>query len=400
MKMKTKSIRLCTAASVAAGCVLAMLAAPSAQAQTYTVLYSFIGGADGQAPIAGVIQDGDGNLYGTTSGGGASGHGTVFKLSKAGKGTVLYSFTGGPDGGLPGAAVIRDGSGNLYGTTEMGGASNAGTVFKLSKTGKETVLHSFTGGADGAYPVGGVIRDSSGNIYGTAFLGGPSGNGTVFKLTTTGKETVLYTFTGGTDGGQPLAGVIRDAKGNLYGTTQGGGDLTCGAPYGCGTVFKVEAAGKETVLYSFTGGADGRAPLAGVIRDTSGNLYGTTNSGGNLNCLSGGCGTVFKLSSAGKETVLYSFSDGPDGAGPWGVVQDANGNLYGTTAGGGNPSCNCGTVFKLSKTGKETVLYTFSGGADGRAPLAGVIRDTSGNLYGTTAGGGASGHGTVFKLTQ
>ena len=289
-----KSTRLSAVASVAAGLVMAILAAQSAQAQTYTVLYSFTGGTDGKDPAARVIQDAEGNLYGTTFGGGTSGKGTVFKLSITGKETVLHSFTGGTDGGSPDAGVIRDGNGNLYGTTVEGGASNAGTVFKLSITGKETVLHSFTGGADGAYPTGGVIRDGSGNIYGTAFLGGASGNGTVFKLSTTGVETVLYSFTGGADGAQPVAGVIRDAKGNLYGTTQAGGDLTCGAPYGCGTVFKLDTTRKETVVYSFTG-ADGDRPTAGLFMDGSYNLYGTTYVGGDLNCLSGGCGTVFKI---------------------------------------------------------------------------------------------------------
>jgi uncharacterized repeat protein (TIGR03803 family) len=395
-----KSTRLSAVASVAAGLVMAILAAQSAQAQTYTVLYSFTGGTDGKDPAARVIQDAEGNLYGTTFGGGTSGKGTVFKLSITGKETVLHSFTGGTDGGSPDAGVIRDGNGNLYGTTVEGGASNAGTVFKLSITGKETVLHSFTGGADGAYPTGGVIRDGSGNIYGTAFLGGASGNGTVFKLSTTGVETVLYSFTGGADGAQPVAGVIRDAKGNLYGTTQAGGDLTCGAPYGCGTVFKLDTTRKETVVYSFTG-ADGDRPTAGLFMDGSYNLYGTTYVGGDLNCLSGGCGTVFKLSSTGKETVLHSFADGTDGGLPYaGLIRDGNGNLYGTTAGGGNPWCGCGTVFKLSKTGQETVLYTFTGGADGGSPVAGVIRDAQGNLYGTTSRGGVVYNGgTVFKLT-
>src|SRR5271157_94942 len=320
--------------------------------------------------------------------------------------SVLYTFTGSPDGAGPDAGLVRDAQGNLYGTTGDGGASGAGTVFKVDTTGKETVLYSFAGtGGDGANPYAGLLRDAQGNLYGTTAGGGdlaclaPYGCGTVFKVDMTGNETVLYSFTGtGGDGASPRAGLLPDAQGNLYGTTSLGGDLACNAPAGCGTVFKLDRTGKETVLYSFTGGADGGRPVAGLVQDAQGNLYGTTASGGDLACLAPyGCGTVFKVDMTGNETVLYSFTGtGGDGIQPLaGLVLDTLGNLYGTTSQGGDPACTngCGTVFKVDTTGKETVLYSFTGiGGDGVQPLATLVLDAQGNLYGTTFYGGASGY--------
>jgi uncharacterized repeat protein (TIGR03803 family) len=331
-----------------------------------------------------VIRDSAGNLYGTTFGGGTAGRGVVYKLDTAGHETVLYSFTGGADGGDPYAGVIRDSAGDLYGTTFGGGAAGAGVVYKLDPADHETVLYSFTGGADGGNPYAGVIPDSAGNLYGTTYGGGTMW-GVVYKLDRGGHETVLYTFGGGADGGNPYAGVIPDSAGNLYGTTYGGAA-------GAGVVFKVNTASQETVLYSFTGGADGWAPNAGVISDSAGNLYGTTVNGGTA-----GRGVVYKLDTAGQETVLYSFRGGADGAFPFaGVIRDSAGNLYGTTYVGGTR--DWGVVYKLDTAGQETVLYRFTGGADGGNPWAGVIRDSAGNLYGTTAGGGKRGGGVVFKL--
>jgi uncharacterized repeat protein (TIGR03803 family) len=356
-----------------------------------TVLYTFTGGADGAYPDAGVIGDSAGKLYGTASGGGNAncyqGCGVVFRLDTTGHETVLYSFTGGNDGRDPLAGVIRDSTGNLYGTTVYGGTANAGVVFKLDTAGHETVLYSFTGGADGAYPYAGVIRDAAGSLYGTTYQGGAAGAGVVFKVNTAGQETVLYSFTGGADGGYPYAGVIRDSAGNLYGTTYQGGAA------GAGVVFKVNTAGHETVLYSFTGGADGAYPYAGVIRDSSGNLYGTAFAGG-----TGGVGVVYKLDTAGQETVLYNFTGGADGAYPYfaGVIRDPAGNFYGTTVGGG--TANQGVVYKVDTASQETVLYSFPGVADGFIPYAGVIRDSAGNLYGTTTSGGAAGQGVVYKV--
>jgi len=362
----------------------------SAQAQTLTVLYSFKGGADGVQPYAGLLRDAAGNLYGTTYSGGAPCNcGTVFKLDATGKETVLHSFAGG-DGQGPAAGLIRDAAGNLYGTTQYGGASGGGTVFKLDATGKETVLYSFTAGADGALPFSRLVRDAAGNLYGTTYFGDFCNCGTVFKLDATGKETVLHSFAG-RDGQNPYAGLVRGAAGNLYGTTAVGGAS------GQGTVVGLNAAGKFKVLHSFAG-ADGANPYAGLVRDAAGNLYGATQVGGSSNNCSRGCGTVFKLDTTGAETVLYSFTGPPDGQYPFAsLVRDAAGNLYGATFEGG--ASGKGTVFKLDATGKETVLHSFAG-ADGAYPVivGGLARDAAGNLYGTTQYGGASDSGTVFKL--
>jgi len=322
-----------------------------------TVLYSFTGGADGAFPLAGLIRDAAGNLYGTTEYGGdltcnsGVGCGTVFKVDTTGKETVLHSFTG-KDGTSPIAGMIRDAAGNLYGTTPQGGAFASGTAFKLDATGKETVLYTFTGGrggTDGFYPDGALMKDAAGNLYGTTAYGGNYSFGTVFKVDSTGKETVLYRFRGGWNGLNPVGGLIMDKAGNLYGATQGGGNFFDG------TVFKLNTTGYKTVLHSFAGGADGVYPVAGVIADTAGNLYGTTQYGGGVACFGGGCGTVFKLDKTGKETVLHSFTGGADGAAPVaGLVRDAAGNLYGTTyfAGDSGSLCSvvggCGVVFKVA----------------------------------------------------
>jgi uncharacterized repeat protein (TIGR03803 family) len=349
-----------------------------------TVLYSFTGKADGSGPNAGVILDSSGNLYGTTFDGGTGGAGVVYKVDTARQETVQYSFPGPIDGSFPEAGVIRNSAGNFYGTTTYGGTDNAGLVYKLDPAGHETVLYSFTGGADGAYPQAGVIPDSAGNLYGTTTSGGAWGWGAVYKLDTTGQETVLYSFTGGVDGSSPYAGVIRDASSNLYGTT------TSGGAWGLGTVYKLDTAGQETVLYSFSVGADGANPFAGVVRDAAGNLYGTAYIGGTANL-----GVVYKVDTAGQETVLHNFTGGSDGSQPYaGLVGDSSGNLYGTTYFGG--AANAGVVYKLDTSGHETVLYTFTGGADGANPRAGAIRDSAGNLYGTTVQGGAA--GVVYKV--
>jgi uncharacterized repeat protein (TIGR03803 family) len=376
-----------------------MLGASSvpAQAQTYRLLYTFTGGADGSEPAAGLIRDASGNFYGTTGSGGPFGAGTVFLLEQTGKERVLYSFTG-PDGSNPVGALVRDAAGDLYGTTEGGGAFGAGVVFKTNDSGFVQVLHSFTGGADGANPVSGLLRDPAGNLYGTTVNGGASNAGTVFKLDPSGAETVLYSFTGGTDGGNPAAGLVQDAAGNLYGTTAEGGDTSCFKPSGCGTIFELDKAGLETVLHSFTGAPDGEFPGAGLVRDTAGNLYGTTTNGGAGTLCVSSCGTVFKLDSTGTETVLYRFTGGADGGNPdAGLVRDAAGNLDGTTIGGG--AHNDGTVFELGIAGTETVLYSFTGQRGGSQPRAGLLRDSAGNLYGTTEFGGAFDAGVVFKLT-
>ena len=388
------------------------------------VLYSFRGGSDGANPYAGLIADSAGNLYGTTGGGGSgtdcrggsSGCGTVFKLAPDGTETVLYSFLGGNDGANPSSSLITDRAGNLYGTTvEGGGANNYGTVFKLAADGAETVLYAFKGGSDGISPAGNLVADRSGNLYGATAAGGSytgsactdRGCGTVFEIGPNGTETILYTFQGGSDGGVPYAGLTRDKSGNLYGTTNlggtnipnncGGGDL------GCGTIFKVTQSGTESVVYDFQGGSDGWAPEAGLTMDSAGNLYGTTAGGGGAAYCEFGCGTIFKAAPDGTETVLYAFQGGSDGLVPQaGVIMDKAGNLYGTTFAGGGTHCKragCGTVFKLAPDGTETVLSELYG-KHGVQPAAGLFMGKDGLLYGTATIGGADNDGVVFSVKR
>jgi uncharacterized repeat protein (TIGR03803 family) len=310
-----------------------------------TLLHSFRGGADGKIPLTGLIRDTAGNLYGTTSGGGTSGWGTVFKLSVTAKETMLHSFTGPTtDGGYPLAGLILDTKGNLYGTTYSGGTNNVGTVFKAVAAGNETVLHSFTGGVvggtDGATPNGGVVRDSAGNLYGATLAGGPQNAGIVFKVDATGNETILYSFTGGNggaDGKYPMGNLVRDAAGNLYGITNIGGTANRG------TIFKVDPTGKETVLHNFGFPGDGGYPQSGLVADAAGNLYGSAD-GGTFNY-----GVVFKFNTAsGTETILYNFGGATgDGQYPIGsLAVDTAGNVYGTTQQGGK--LGWGTVFKIT----------------------------------------------------
>jgi uncharacterized repeat protein (TIGR03803 family) len=329
---------------------------------------------------------------------------------------VLHNFNNdGTDGYYPEVGLIVDAAGNLYGTTTAGGAYNSGTVFELTPAAgggwTETVLHNFGNGTDGATPYAGLIFDAAGNLYGTTQYGGTYGVGTVFELTPAGggswTEKVLYSFNlNGTDGAVPEAGLIVDAAGNLYGTTYFGGT------YLYGTVFELTPAGgggwTEQVLHSFNNnGADGSLPAAGLIFDAAGNLYGTTVNGGTgSNCVLG-CGTVFELTPAAgggwTEQVLHSFNNnGADGSTPFaGLIFDAAGNLYGTTFAGG--TYGYGTVFELTPAAgggwTETVLHNFGNGTDGTAPYAGLIFDAAGNLYGTTSYGGTYNYGTVFELT-
>jgi uncharacterized repeat protein (TIGR03803 family) len=404
----------------AAFVALLLIVAPTAQAQTETVLYSFASQpGDGNYADAGLIFDNAGNLYGTTVSGGAHYGGTVFELTAAGTEKILYSFGSQPDGSGPYAGVIFDDAGNLYGTTSYGGAdkcSNAyvcGAVFELTADGTEKVLHSFGNpygydGArgDGTDPQAGLIFDNAGNLYGTTTYGGDLecggyGCGTVFKLTPKGKrnfkEKILYRFgRHAGDGQNPYAGLIFDSAGNLYGTTFDGGY------YGYGTVIELTATGKEKALYSFGRyKGDGLHPQAGLIFDNSGNLYSTTTYGGAY-----GYGTVFELTADGTEKILYSFGgQSGDGESPTGsLILDTNGTLYGTTSFGG--AYYAGAVFELTAAGTEKVLYNLGSQAgDGIYPYAALIFDNSGNLYGTTSHGGdlgceaPYGCGTVFKLT-
>jgi uncharacterized repeat protein (TIGR03803 family) len=375
--------------------VLAFSIVRSAHGQTaktpkLTTLYSFTGGSDGAEPYAGLIRDAEGNLYGATFAGGSANLGAVFKVDKTGKETVLYSFTGKPDGEHPTSSLLRDDAGNLYGANYEGGANGFGAIFKVDKNGKETLLYSFGPGTDGEYPGSGLIQDAAGNLYGTTGYGGKSGNGTVFKISKQGKETLLHSFTG-KDGQYPFCTLLADSSGNLYGTTSMGGTT------GSGTVFKLAKNGHVTVMHSFANGADGENPYSGLIQDSKGNFYGTTYSGGAA-CDGFGCGTVYKISAKGQETVLHAFAlnDGhyPDFGN---LVLDTSGNLYGTTYAGGQ--ADLGVVFKVNSTsGKETILYTFLGKKDEGFPVAGLIEDKAGNFYGTTLGNPPTTNGTVFKL--
>ena len=375
----------------------ALLVAPAelAYAQTLTTLYSFTGDADGGNPYFGdLVLDAKGNLYGTTFAGG-SGHGVVFKVTPSGAETVLHAFDS-TDGCSPYAGLIRDAKGNLYGTTGACGAYGNGTVFEVTKAGVATALYSFTGGADGGQPFAGLVRDSLGNLYGTTNQGGAPGCfglgcGTVFEVTPSGTETVLHAFTGGADGENPVAALVRDAKGNLYGTT-GQGGAQC-----CGTVFQITPSDMQSVLFNFSF-ANGSGPGPNRLVRAGGSFYGTTSAGGAY-----GNGAVFELTKKGMQTVLYSFSGAADGFHPYGgVIRDAKGNLYGTAFQGAGEGCNttgCGTIYELTPAGKFTVLYTFTGGTDGGNPAGGLVMDKQGNLYGTTNAYGANGAGTVFKLT-
>ncbi len=370
---------------------LGVVTSQSAQAQTFTDLYNFTGSPDGADPFAGLVRDAAGNLYGTTYTGASSGYGVVFKVDTSGTETVLYSFSGGTDGGSPVGGLVRDTAGSLYGTTQYGGSSGNGVVFKVDNSGTETVLYSFAGGTtDGCSPYGGLVRDKAGSLYGTTMGCGASGNGTVFKVTKSGAEKLLHSFAGGTaDGANPLyTGLLMDPKGNLYGVTSQGGSQNSGV------VYKLSKSGTLTLLHSFTGGTtDGCSAHGTPTMDKEGNLYGTTSR-----CGFGSHGIVWKVSKKGTEIVLHNFAGGSsDGENPIsGVILDAQNNLYGNTQAGG--VSDDGTVYELNKKGVLTLLHSFAG-SDGATPYGGLIRDAKGNVYGTTLEGGSGRDGTVWKLT-
>jgi uncharacterized repeat protein (TIGR03803 family) len=373
--------------------LLSIIAMPLAKAQTYTVRYSFQGyPVDGQSPYSGPVRDAAGNLYGTTYWGGAANGGALYKLDPTGAETVLHSFGAQSTDGYGPGGLTLDSAGNLYGTTEFGGAYRSGTVFKVTPDGTEIVLYSF--GAtltDGLNPFAGVILDSAGNLYGTTADGGSLRNGTVFRVDPSGTETVLYSFAGyPSDGATPTGSLVRDAAGNLYGTTSSGGSMNYGV------VFKLDATGKETLLHDFVGLADGATP-GDLVRDASGNLYGPAGGG------VGRCGVVFKVDTTGKLTLLHTFTGHGDGSGPESLTL-YKGDLYGTTGYGGAPICNfregigCGVVFKLNTSGKLTVLYQLTGGKDGATPVSVLAHDNEDNWYGAAASGGSEGDGVVFKV--
>lgn len=424
---------------------------PTDKAPTYSVLYTFTGGADGFAPFGNnpLAIDREGNVYGTTIYGGDFiqycqpgigcgpvgspscdiGCGVVFKVNRDGKESVEYAFNGVATEQYPQTNVIRDEEGNLYGSVSS-------IVYKINPSGHETDLHQFTGNGDGSGSTAGLIRDREGNLYGVSSGdgvadGGPYGCpnylepygscGVVFKIDPRGRETVLYAFTGGADGGGPIGALVRDEEGNLYGTTLNGGDVSspaCTANLkGCGVIFKIDRHGKETVLHTFEGVGYAPSEAAGLTLDRDGTLYGTTRYGGQGPNPSG-YGTVFKLERNGKYTTLYKFTGKADGGSPTGPPLLIGKDLYGTTAGGGklddDPNGGgppfggtSGVIYKLDQSGKETVLYTFQGKADGAYPISQLAQDDEGNLYGTTFYGGTfngeyceyNGCGVVYKLT-
>jgi uncharacterized repeat protein (TIGR03803 family) len=395
--------------------VLPAMAAITLPAQTLTTLFSF-DGTNGGMTYAGLIQATDGNFYGTMTGAGANasnaclitGCGTAFTITPAGTLTTLYQFCSQPDctdGSAPFAELVQATDGDFYGTTEFGGANTnsycyrgCGTVFRITSSGALTTLHSFCAEkacGDGGAPLGGLIQANNGDLYGTTYAGGARGGGTVFKITPGGELTTLHNFClingSCTDLPGPTGRLLQATDGDIYGTTSG--DISAG------TVFKITPAGKFTMLYSFTNGG-GVNPQAGLIQATDGDFYGTTFNGGAEGCCHG---TVFKITPAGTLTVLYNFCSEThctDGANPWGgLVQATDGNLYGTTTVGG--AKGDGTLFKITTSGTLTTLYNFCSQGDctdGNEPWAGLVQGTDGSLYGTTQMGGAAINGCLSEM--
>jgi uncharacterized repeat protein (TIGR03803 family) len=447
--LRRDALSACAAAAILAGCgalrqaqddMQPPIGAPGAMAQTsaiapvrtgvhrmttypYRVVYGFPYARDGGRPEGSLI-DVNGELYGTTRfGGGGScsifggtGCGTVYRLDPtSGRKKQLYGFHGGSsDGAYPNGGLI-DVNGTLYGTTVYGGGGvgyGPGTVYSISLTGTETMLHSFNGSSDGFNPYAGLI-DVDGTLYGTTGSSRTTGCpycGTVYSISTSGTERVLYTFVGGSDGEYPVAGLL-DVKGTLYGTTVAGGS----SEYG--TVYSITTTGTEKVLHSFGSSPDGAMPSSGLI-DVRGTLYGTTPAGGDAICYEVGrtaCGVVYSITTAGKEKVLYTFIPADDGARfPSAALVNVKGVLYGTTSAYGNGNgCNqdgCGIIYSVTTTGQEKALHVFNGGSDGASPdNSSTMIDVDGVLYGTTPNGGAPnckvyasgplGCGTVFALT-
>jgi uncharacterized repeat protein (TIGR03803 family) len=390
------------ALALAAVLVSAVITTRSAQAQTFTTLYSF-DSTHGQQPYAGLIQGTDGNFYGTTGYGGANSDGTVYKITPGGTLTTLYNFcsqSNCADGDAPSGELVQGTDGNFYGATQGGGANGDGTVFRITPGGTLTTLYTFcsqSNCADGDNPYGGLIQGTDGNFYGTTLLGGANSYGTVFKITPSGTLTTLHSFDS-TDGDCPNGALIQATYGNFYGTTVFGGALNCATSNysGCGTVFKITPGGTLTTLYTFCSQGtctDGEWPYAGLAQGTDGNFYGTTFLGG-VN----GDGTVFRITPGGTLTTLYNFcsqSNCADGSQPYGgLVQGTDGNFYGTNfAANGD-----GTIFRITASGTLTTLHGFDG-TDGQYPEAALMQATNGTFYGTTFYGGANALGTVFSLS-
>jgi uncharacterized repeat protein (TIGR03803 family) len=396
-----------TASRLASLCLLTTLAV---QAQTYSVVYSFNGPPnDGAFANGELTQDASGNFYGTTKQGGDGNSGTIFKLDASGLESTLQSF-GAPNvnaGGLPQGGLLLDTEDNLYGTATVAGpGGGAGTVFKFATNSTLKALHSFGFEEDGSHPESRLVT-INGDLYGVTLDGG-----TIYKMTKGGTETILYRFTGGADGSLP-ENIIRDSAGNLYGIAAGGGgQVKCAGQNGCGTVWKFDTFGVFTVLYTFTGGIDGGIPLGRLILDAGdGSLRGTTEVGGDPTC---DCGVVFRVDSSGNETVIHKFFGHGGGGEPSTGLLDVDGTLYGTTGFGGDLTCNppygCGVLYQIGKTGRYTVLHRFAGAAtgDGAYNAIGALSlGADGSIYGATWYGGTGacttgavpGCGVIFKYT-
>jgi uncharacterized repeat protein (TIGR03803 family) len=351
---------------------------------------------NGDFPSAGLVQAKDGNFYGTTTFGGSGSYGTVFQMSPSGTFTNLISFDG-TNGASPHAGLVQGTDGSFYGTTYAGGTNGYGTIFQLTTSGTLTTLVTFAIGT-GGHPIAGLIQGQDGNFYGTTSFGGTNIGGTAFQVMTNGALTTLVSFNvSGNGGNSPCAGLVQANDGCLYGTTELGGTN------GCGTIFKLTTNGTFTSLYSFTGTNDGAKPYAGLVQGSDGNFYGTTSAGGAYTNQSGlGYGTVFEFATNGTLTTLVSFGN-TNGANPQaGLVQASDGNFYGTTSAGGaytnQSGFGYGTIFKLATNGTLTTLVSFNG-TNGASPQAGLVQGVDGNFYGTTAQGGTNGYGTVFQLS-
>jgi uncharacterized repeat protein (TIGR03803 family) len=385
----------------------------AASASSTQVIYSFAGAKDGEYLDTDLVMDSAGNIYGTTVQGGDFGSGTVFQLSPSSGGwthTVLYSFTGGTDGGEPYKGVTLDAQGNLYGTAVTGGSGSCeggcGVLFKLANSGgiwTQSVIHAFTGGNDGSGPGSGLTFDHHGHFYGMTPTGGAYGLGVIFELRPLADGTwrlgVLHAFTGGADGSSASAGrLILDRAGNLYGVATVGGANNKGVAF---ELTRTQTGWTLLPLYAFKDQPDGALPYGGLIFDRAGNLYGTTYYAGVHDV-----GTVFKLTHANgawTETVLYSFKGGTDGSSPIStLVADAAGNLYGTTSDGGT-GCACGVIFKLARGNNgawiESVPYRFPGAPNAGFSYNGMVADSAGNFFGATTHGGPANDGTVYKFT-
>jgi uncharacterized repeat protein (TIGR03803 family) len=389
--------------------LLCAAATMALQAQTFNVVAS-LNNTDGANPFPALVQATNGDLYGTTYGGGANLEGAIFKVTPAGALTLVYSFcsqTNCTDGSLPRGGLIQDSNGDLYGTTEGGGANNRGTVYKITTAGALTTLYSFcnlAGCMDGGQPYAGLVQASNGGLYGTTTAGG-NGFGTIYEITAGGAFTNLYSFcpesqSGCPDGASPAAALVQASNGDFYGTTSSGGANSspgCGG-YNCGTVFKFTGSGAPTTLYSFcakSGCADGYAPYDALVQATNGDFYGTTWLGGANN----NNGTVFQITPTGKLKTLHSFcaqSGCTDGQGPVaGLIQGTDGNLYGTTTAGG---IGYGTMYEITLSGTLTTLFSLND-PDGAEPYGGLVQATNGTFYGTTFIDGMYGEGTVYSLS-